>query len=73
MTPEMTKLYQRHADHKAKTAALGTMPDFIAISNGADTKLLLGGIMAEIQELLNKADNKQMVKILAFIKREVKP
>ncbi len=73
MTPEMTKLYQRHADHKAKTAALGTMPDFIAISNGDGTKQLPGGAMAEIQKLLNKANKKQLTKILAFIKREVKP
>lgn len=42
MTPEMTKHYQRHADHKAKATALKAMPDFITINSGdgKDVKLL---------------------------------
>lgn len=54
MTPEMTKHYQRHADHKAKAAALKSMPDFITINSGdgKNVKLLTASPENHIKEAI---------------------
>lgn len=70
MTPEMTKHYQRHADNRAKAAALAAMPDFIAI-NKADTKLLVMDARDEIKHLLSTATDAQVNKVLAFMKENM--
>ena len=63
MTPEMTNLYQKHANMEDKRKALEQMPDFMR-GGGAP---ILSNEKERIKQLVETATEKQIAKILKIL------
>jgi len=66
VSPQMTELYQRHADNRLKREKLMQMPDFMGLSNSSEVKTISGSEpeRAQLMELVQTADIQKIKKTL---------